>query len=85
MRGIEPKPWYTFKDNSSFLLLSLIQDKVAQELFSVFGASDRCPTINDISQLKYLESVIKESLRLCPPVPVIGRTLSEDVLIGKKK
>jgi len=34
-----------------------------------------------ISQLKYLDMVIKESLRIYPSVPGIGRVLSEDVVI----
>ncbi|KAK7590973.1 hypothetical protein V9T40_002586 [Parthenolecanium corni] len=55
-----------------------IQEKVFQELYSVFGSSDRFPTKADISQLTYLECVTRESLRLYPVVPVIGRILAED-------
>lgn len=32
--------------------------------------------------LKYLDAVLKESLRLFPPVPFIGRVLGEDMVIG---
>lgn len=37
---------------------------------------------NDLDELKYLEQCAKEALRLCPSVPVISRSLSEDVQIG---
>jgi len=33
--------------------------------------------------MKYLECVIKESLRMFPPVPFFGRKLMEDVKIGE--
>ncbi len=35
----------------------------------------------DILQLKYLESCIKEALRMYPSVAMYGRTLSEDAVI----
>lgn len=39
--------------------------------------------INVLDRLTYLEQCVKETLRLAPSVPMISRTLTEDVLIGK--
>lgn len=40
------------------------------------------PTNADISQLPYTNAVIKESMRLYPPVSLLGREAVEDVEIG---
>lgn len=40
---------------------------------------------HSIEKMKYLERVIKESLRLRPSVPAIGRILHEDIEIGEFK
>ncbi|XP_075970358.1 cytochrome P450 4C1-like [Anticarsia gemmatalis] len=55
-----------------------IQEKVHQELYEVFGDSDRPLVKEDLMKLKYLERVIKESMRLFPPVPLIIRKVLED-------
>ncbi|XP_069699694.1 cytochrome P450 4C1-like isoform X2 [Periplaneta americana] len=69
----------------TILLLGLhpeIQNRAYEELEEIFQGSDRAPTMKDLTELKYLERVIKESLRLYPSVPMIGRELKEDVQIG---
>ncbi|RVE48931.1 hypothetical protein evm_006393 [Chilo suppressalis] len=72
---------------SSFVLCLLgvhqdIQAQAYDELYEIFGDSDREATFNDTVQMKYLERVILETLRLFPPVPVIARLLKHDVQIS---
>ncbi|XP_051155929.1 cytochrome P450 4C1-like [Leptopilina boulardi] len=55
-----------------------VQKKIHEELDAVFGDSKEPATMQQISQLSYLERVLKENLRLYPSVPVIGRLLTED-------
>ncbi|KAJ2950505.1 hypothetical protein O0L34_g8749 [Tuta absoluta] len=72
---------------SSFVLCLLgvhqhIQAKVYDELYEIFGDSDRPVTFADTLQMKYLERVILETLRMFPPVPAIARKLNRDVKIS---
>uniref|UniRef100_A0AAY3ZVX5 Cytochrome P450 4V2 n=1 Tax=Denticeps clupeoides TaxID=299321 RepID=A0AAY3ZVX5_9TELE len=59
-----------------------VQRKVQQELQEVFGESDRPINTEDLKKLRYLECVIKESLRLFPSVPFFARSLCEDCYIN---
>ncbi|KAL1427953.1 hypothetical protein MTO96_017072 [Rhipicephalus appendiculatus] len=59
------------------------QAKVHEEIDAVFGSDEERPvTTEDIKQLKYLDCVIKEALRLYPPIPLIARELGEDLSFG---
>jgi cytochrome P450 len=42
----------------------------------------RAPTVADLAQLPYANAVIKESMRLYPPVSLLGREAVKDVEIG---
>ncbi len=72
---------------SSFTLCMLgchpeVQAKVFDEQFTIFGDSDRDCTFADTLEMKYLERVIMETLRLYPPVPIIARKVNEDVKLA---
>lgn len=56
------------------------QDQVYQEISYLFGDTHRYLTFNELNDLKYMEMVIKESLRLYPSAPFIGRVLEEDLM-----
>ncbi|XP_041985201.1 cytochrome P450 4C1-like [Aricia agestis] len=56
-----------------------VQEKIFDELREVFGDDDRDASKHDLSQLVYLEAVLKESMRIYPIVPVIARALDKDV------
>ena len=65
-------------------LLSLNQDvqrKVQAEVDAAWKADDKSLE-NVLANLNYLECVIKESLRLYPPVALYGRILEEDTIMG---
>lgn len=60
-----------------------IQERVYEEIDSIFeGDRTRSATMKDLNEMKYLECAIKDSLRLYPSVPFLGRHLYEDVQIG---
>ena len=67
----------------TWMLLSQNPDaeaKLHEELQQVLQG--RSPTIADLPQLPYANAVITESLRLYPPVSLVGREAVEDVKVG---
>ncbi|KAH8396162.1 hypothetical protein KR222_004264, partial [Zaprionus bogoriensis] len=73
---------------SSFVLCILgihkdIQERVFAEQKTIFGDNmQRDCTFADTMEMKYLERVILETLRLYPPVPAIARRLDHDVKLA---
>ncbi|XP_052739352.1 cytochrome P450 4C1-like [Bicyclus anynana] len=68
----------------TFLLMVIaneieVQEKIYQEMQNIFGESQRSATMQDLSEMSYLECCIKESLRLYPSVPLIARYVTEEV------
>lgn len=55
-----------------------VQEKAYQEIMTVFPSADTLIDSKSLSQLEYLERVVKESLRFAPAVPHLGREALED-------
>jgi cytochrome P450 len=69
----------------TFYLLSQnreIEKKLLEELESIFDR-DSAPTVEDIPKLKFTEKVLRESMRLYPPVWSLGRFVASDYTLDK--
>lgn len=66
--------WYLLSRNPQ------IEQKFHEELARVLGT--RVPAFDDLPNLKYVEMVLAESMRLYPPAWAIGRRAIEDYPIG---
>lgn len=62
-----------------------MQRKCFEEIQRVIGGNKEKPvTLKDLQNLSYLDLVIKETLRLYPSVPLIGREITEETSISKQ-
>lgn len=78
---------FAARDSNASLLCWLIYalarepkvfEKIQQEILRVLGGDqDALPTDSDLANLRYLDDVIHETLRLFPAVPINGRVCSE--------
>lgn len=60
-----------------------IQTKILEEIESVVGVDKtEAITIQHLSEMDYLDRVVKEILRLYPAAPLIERELEEDVFLS---
>ncbi|KAG7396630.1 hypothetical protein PHYBOEH_002004 [Phytophthora boehmeriae] len=59
-----------------------ICEELQEKLPELFRENSKPPTMNDVQQLVYMEAAIRESLRLNPVAPLIGRTATQDVLLS---
>ncbi|XP_052744948.1 cytochrome P450 4C1 [Bicyclus anynana] len=55
-----------------------VQNKVFEELDNIFTNDDRDVTKQDLSQMTYLDAVIKESMRIYPVVPFVTRHIDKN-------
>ena len=59
------------------------QEKVYEEIFSIFGSYDCEVTMKMLKQMEYTEMVIKETMRVYPSAPLIMREVEEDIELCK--
>lgn len=59
-----------------------IQDDLRAEVRTLFGEDDETPSYEDINSLPLLNNVVRETLRLIPPVPNTSRITRVPVVLG---
>ncbi|XP_054723919.1 cytochrome P450 4c3-like [Uloborus diversus] len=63
-----------------------VQETAIQEIDSIFHNDKTRPVaLEDIANMKYLECVIKETLRLYPMAPIVAREVKENIDLGDYK
>ncbi|KAK0442874.1 cytochrome P450 [Armillaria borealis] len=65
-------------DYSQHTLMNLVQKKLREELLAT---STDTPTVDEMNMLLYLDWVIRETLRVNPPVPLLAHIAGKDDMI----
>ncbi|RIB14061.1 cytochrome P450 [Gigaspora rosea] len=59
-----------------------MQDRLRKEILEVFTDRNNFPTFDEIDNLKYLDCVYKEILRIMPPIPSLTRYNKKDEIMN---
>ncbi|EEC17512.1 cytochrome P-450, putative, partial [Ixodes scapularis] len=59
-----------------------VQAKLRDEADDCFAKHGRFPSYDVVSKLEYLDAVVLETLRICPPFTRLERTFNKDYVIG---
>lgn len=63
-----------------------VQQKLITEIKEVIGMNpSESVTYRQLQELKYMDLALKESMRVLPPIPSIGRLIDEDLVLGMNK
>lgn len=75
----------TTMQSLTFILFMIAHhNDVAELLLEEIQRKDLLDTYHDLNGTKYLDAVIKESIRLYPPAPFLSRVLGEDTVLGEQ-
>ncbi|KAJ3287428.1 hypothetical protein HK104_008626 [Borealophlyctis nickersoniae] len=61
-----------------------VLQKLEKEILDAFGADGTPQSTKELEGLRYLDAVIKESLRLFGPAPMVQRRTTRDAVLGGK-
>ena len=62
--------------------LARCPDKAAKLCAEIDAAPDQAATLDSLESLPYMDAVLRESLRLFPPLPVALRDAAKDQVVG---
>lgn len=62
-----------------------VQERIVTEVREVLGDENAELSFSKLADLQYLECVIKESMRIYPPVPMFGRESQEEITLSETR